>query len=99
MEEWRARAGDAKSVRDPAGAGPSAGTIIDKDDLLKRVWPDTFVNEETLTQNISTLRKALGDTADQPEYIATIPRRGYQFISPVAKLANSQPLAADALPR
>jgi len=56
------------------------GTIIDKDDLLKRVWPDTFVNEETLTQNISTLRKVLGDTSDQPEYIATIPRRGYQFI-------------------
>jgi eukaryotic-like serine/threonine-protein kinase len=73
-----------------------AGHLVEKDDLMKAVWPDTFVGEETLTQNISTLRKALGDTADQPDYIATVPRRGYQFISQVAKLANSQPLAADA---
>src|SRR6188474_3544484 len=57
-----------------------AGQLVEKDDLIKAVWPDTFVGEETLTQNISTLRKALGDTADQPDYIATVPRRGYQFI-------------------
>ena len=75
-----------------------AGHLVEKDDLMKAVWPDTFVGEETLTQNISTLRKALGDTADQPDYIATVPRRGYQFISLVAKAANSQPLAADATP-
>ena len=60
-----------------------AGHVVDKDDLLKTVWPDTFVSEETLTQNISTLRKALGDTSERPEYIATVPRRGYQFIGEV----------------
>jgi len=60
-----------------------AGQVMDKDDLLKTVWPDTFVSEETLTQNISTLRKVLGDTSERPEYIATVPRRGYQFIGDV----------------
>src|SRR5688572_22027025 len=73
-----------------------AGRAVDKDELMRAVWPDTFVGEETLTQNISTLRKVLGDTPDQPEYIATVPRRGYQFISPVTEAASSQPTAADA---
>jgi Tol biopolymer transport system component/DNA-binding winged helix-turn-helix (wHTH) protein len=64
-----------------------SGKAVDKDDLLKIVWPDTFVSEETLTQNISTLRKALGDTSERPEYIATLPRRGYQFIGIVRPAA------------
>jgi len=62
-----------------------AGDIVDKEDLLREVWPDTFVNEDTLTQNISTLRKALGDDAEIPEYIETVPRRGYRFLAPVVE--------------
>lgn len=58
-----------------------AGQTVDKDDLLKTVWPGTFVSEETLTQNIATIRRALGDSSDCPQYIATVPRRGYRFIS------------------
>ncbi len=75
-----------------------AGRTVDKDELMKAVWPDTFVGEETLTQNISTLRKALGDTPDQPAYIATVPRRGYHFISRVTEAASSQPPVLDAAP-
>jgi len=55
--------------------------IVDKDDLLRIVWPRTFVSEETLTQNIATIRRALGDSSATPEYIATVPRRGYQFVA------------------
>src|SRR5262249_55529324 len=58
------------------------------DDLLQTVWPDTFITEETLTQNIATIRRALGDSAEHPEYIATVPRRGYQFIGLVRQASG-----------
>ncbi len=54
--------------------------VVEKDELIKVVWPDAFVSEDSLTQSISMLRKALGDDSSQPEFIATIPRRGYRFI-------------------
>jgi DNA-binding winged helix-turn-helix (wHTH) protein len=60
-----------------------AGQVVDKENLLQTVWPNTFITEETLTQNIATIRRALGDSTERPEYIATIPRRGYQFIGVV----------------
>src|ERR1700676_5048639 len=59
------------------------GHILEKDELLKRVWPDTFVEEGTLVQNISTLRKVLGEATDGSSYIETIPRRGYRFAGAV----------------
>ena len=59
------------------------GHVIEKSELLERVWPNTFVEEATLTQNIFTLRKALGDSPEGHEYIETIPRRGYRFVAPV----------------
>ena len=62
-----------------------AGDVVEKDDLLEIVWPNVHVSEETLTQNISTIRKALGDTSEHPEYIATVPRRGYRFISAITE--------------
>lgn len=57
-----------------------AGEVVTKDDLLKAVWPDSFVGEDNLTQQISALRRALGDCSG---YIATIPGRGYQFTAQV----------------
>ncbi|MBI4470466.1 MAG: transcriptional regulator [Acidobacteria bacterium] len=57
--------------------------IVEKDDLIKLVWPDAIVEENNLTQNISLLRKALGESSSEPKYIETIPRRGYRFIAPV----------------
>lgn len=61
----------------------AAGHILEKDDLMKRVWPDTIVEENNLTQNISALRKALGQGADEKPYIETLPRRGYRFVAAV----------------
>lgn len=55
------------------------GDVVEKDDLMKLLWPDSFVEEANLTQNIYTLRKALGDA----HYIETIPRRGYRFVGEV----------------
>lgn len=61
----------------------NAGRMVDKSELMKAVWPDTFVEEGALTRNISMLRKALGDSGDQAVYIETIPKRGYRFVAPV----------------
>lgn len=60
-----------------------SGHVVEKDDLMKRVWPDTFVEEGNLTQNVSLLRKALGETSGGPQYIETISRRGYRFVADV----------------
>ena len=59
------------------------GRILEKDDLMSRVWPDTIVEENNLTQNISALRKALGQNPEERTYIETIPRRGYRFVATV----------------
>lgn len=61
----------------------NAGQLLEKDDLLKEVWPDTFVEEANLTQNIFTLRRALGDERSGPRYIETVSRRGYRFVAEV----------------
>jgi DNA-binding winged helix-turn-helix (wHTH) protein/TolB-like protein/Tfp pilus assembly protein PilF len=62
------------------------GRIVHKDDLMKKVWPNTFVEEGNLTQNVSLLRKALGESANGPQFIETVPRRGYRFVAPVSKI-------------
>ena len=61
----------------------NAGQLLEKDDLLKEVWPDTFVEEANLTQYIFTLRRALGDERAGPRYIETVSRRGYRFVADV----------------
>ena len=61
------------------------GRIVPKDDLMKKVWPNTFVEEGNLTQNVSLLRKALGESANGPQFIETVPRRGYRFVAPVIR--------------
>jgi TolB-like protein/DNA-binding winged helix-turn-helix (wHTH) protein/Tfp pilus assembly protein PilF len=66
------------------------GHILEKDELLKLVWPDTFVEEGTLVQNISTLRKVLGETPDGCAFIETIPRRGYRFAGGVREVDAKQ---------
>ena len=57
------------------------GQVVAKDDLMKRVWPNTFVEEGNLTQNISLLRKALGESPGGVQFIETVPRRGYRFVA------------------
>ncbi|HEU4391482.1 MAG TPA: tetratricopeptide repeat protein [Blastocatellia bacterium] len=62
------------------------GHIIEKKELMKAVWPDTFVEEANLTVNISMLRKALGEGVSEDQYIETVPRRGYRFVSIVTRV-------------
>jgi predicted ATPase len=58
-----------------------AGDVITKDEVVRAVWPDTFVSDSALTSCIRELRKALQDDARQPRYIETLHRRGYRFIA------------------
>ncbi|HXE76039.1 MAG TPA: tetratricopeptide repeat protein [Candidatus Xenobia bacterium] len=60
-----------------------SGHVVLKDELMQEVWPDTFVEESNLTQNIFLLRKALGEGSEGQTYIETIPKRGYRFVAPV----------------
>ncbi len=65
----------------------NGGRVTEKDELLKRVWPDTFVEEVNLAKNVSFLRKALGgEQSDQ--YIETIPKRGYRFVPSVKEISE-----------
>ena len=68
----------------------NAGELVEKEELLRQVWPDTFVEEANLSQNISTLRRALGDEPTEPRYIETVPRRGYRFIAPVRAIETEE---------
>ncbi len=57
----------------------NSGRLVTKNELMREVWPDTFVEEGNLTQNISILRKSLGGTQDGESYIQTVPKVGYRF--------------------
>src|SRR5690242_10054801 len=59
------------------------GQLVEKDKLLQSVWPDTYVDENSLAHNISVLRKVLGSGPDGAPYIETVPRRGYRFTASV----------------
>ena len=59
------------------------GRVVEKDDLLQKIWPDTVVEEGSLHHCVSALRKVLGEKADGRRFIATIPGRGYSFIPAV----------------
>lgn len=66
----------------------SAGHLQKKEDLLKRIWPDTFVEEATLAKNIFTLRKILRDDQEIPQFIETVPKSGYRFIGRVRAIVE-----------
>ncbi|MFZ0593863.1 MAG: transcriptional regulator, partial [Bryobacteraceae bacterium] len=60
-----------------------AGEVVPKEELIARVWPQTFVEESNLKIQVSSLRRALGDGQDGRRYIVTVPGRGYNFVAPV----------------
>src|SRR5215510_11041784 len=70
------------------------GQVVAKDDLMKRVWPNTFVEEGNLTQNISLLRKALGESPGGVQFIETVPRRGYRFVADASQSWGEKPAVA-----
>jgi len=61
------------------------GQVVPKDELIRKVWPDTAVTEANLTQSISTLRKALGESAHERRYVVTVPGVGYSFTAQVTE--------------
>ncbi len=69
--------------------------VVSKEELMKEIWPDSFVEETNLSQHIFKLRKALGDTLEGERYIVTLPGRGYRFAVPVRTITDgSQALIA-----
>src|ERR1700694_1285084 len=60
------------------------GEVITREELQKRLWPDTFVDvEHNLNSAINKIREVLGDSAESPRFVETLPRKGYRFVSPV----------------
>ena len=62
--------------------------VVSKDELMSELWPDAFVEEANLSQNIFMLRKALGDTPDDRRYIVTLPGKGYRFVAEVREVTQ-----------
>jgi DNA-binding winged helix-turn-helix (wHTH) protein/TolB-like protein/tetratricopeptide (TPR) repeat protein len=67
----------------------NSGRVMDKDELMQQVWPDTVVEEVNLAHNISVLRKALGQKADENRFIITVPGRGYGFVAEVKEIQRN----------
>lgn len=73
----------------------NSGRLVHKEELMKEIWPDIVVEENNLTVNMSALRKALGKRDNGPEYIETVPRRGYRFISAVQTVQDESDTLGD----
>ena len=66
----------------------AAGRALTREELVQRLWPDTVVEEGSLTSHISLLRKALGEGPKAQDFIETLPKRGYRFVASVKRLAS-----------
>jgi TolB-like protein/Tfp pilus assembly protein PilF len=77
--------------------------VVTKEDLIKAVWPDAFVEEGNLSQSIHVLRRALGESVEEHRYIVTVPGRGYRFVADVREIPEikgdpASSLSASSLP-
>jgi TolB-like protein len=70
-----------------------AGQLVTTNELLDKVWPDVTVSQDSVYQAVASLRRLLGDNPKQPEYIATVPRRGYRLIAPVSEWTETPSIA------
>ena len=67
------------------------GEVVTREELQKRLWPDTFVDvDHNLNTAINKIREVLGDSAESPRFVETLPRRGYRFTAPVEGRGESQ---------
>src|SRR6266851_3325869 len=75
-----------------------AGRLVTPDEILEAIWPETYVNPEGLRRYIQEIRRVLGDRPDRPEFIETLPKRGYQFVAPVIEegIAGTLDLPSEA---
>jgi len=64
----------------------NSGHLIEKEELMKRIWPDSFVEEANLSVNMSAVRRALGEGPNEHQFVETVPRRGYRFVASVKEL-------------
>jgi DNA-binding winged helix-turn-helix (wHTH) protein len=65
--------------------------MLSKQELIKTLWPDSFVDESNLTQQVSMIRRALGESAGQARYVTTVPARGYRFTAEVKRHPSADP--------
>ena len=68
----------------------NGGHVLSKEEIMESVWADSFVEENNLAQNISILRKALGEGVEGAKFIETVSKRGYRFIAPVSRLVPAE---------
>src|ERR1700734_3718939 len=71
--------------------------LTTKEELMRKVWPDSFVEEANLTVNISALRRNLGETPEGQQYIETVPKKGYRFAVPVSQVSGNNHAAGPPL--
>ena len=76
-----------------------SGQVVTKDDLMRLLWPDTFVEESNLGQHVFQLRKALGERAQDSSYIVTVPGRGYRFAQKVRALPMGDDIVLESFSR
>lgn len=72
------------------------GRLVTKDELLALVWPDAFVEENNLAQNVSALRRVLGEGTEGSKFIETVPKRGYRFVAPVTEQSHPRTAITEA---
>src|SRR5207247_11071295 len=72
------------------------GQVVGREALLSQIWPGVVVGDDSLTQVVIKLRKALGDNPDRPAYIQTVTKRGYRLVAPVPRPADT---ATHSIPR
>ncbi len=75
-----------------------AGRVVTQDEILEALWPETYVNPEVLRKYIQEIRNALGDRPDNPEFVETLPKRGYRFVAPVIDERAAEPDSPTSLP-
>src|SRR5215469_7951601 len=68
-----------------------AGRVVTQDEILEALWSETYVNPEVLRKYILEIRRTLGDRPDEPEFIETLPKRGYRFVAPVIDDSTAEP--------
>src|SRR6266436_6344478 len=74
------------------------GRLVEKDELMRRVWPDAVVEENNLTVNISALRRSLTESPGEHRYVVTVPGRGYQFVADVRQHGGERARESEAKP-
>jgi DNA-binding winged helix-turn-helix (wHTH) protein/TolB-like protein/Tfp pilus assembly protein PilF len=73
------------------------GKVLEKEELMREIWPDAFVEENNLNQNVSTLRRVLGESRGENRFIVTLPGRGYRFAADVKALIKEAPMDSPEL--